>query len=153
MILDKRTEFADAVAVNTGAAGTYLVGNQIDLGAAQRDVGNGEPIYLVISAAEAITAGASGTLKFALASDAQAAIATDGSATVHIETPVYTVGAGIAAGTVLAAVALPIEGKVYERYLGILQTTGAAAATAGKIDAFLTLDVAKWKAYDSPNHL
>lgn len=150
MILDERTEFADATALNTGAAGTYLVGDQIDMSVA-RDVGTGEPIYLVITVDTAITAGASGTVAFSLASDAQAAIATDGSATVHITTPTYTVGAGIAAGTVLAAMALPMEGKVYERYLGILQTTGTAAVTAGKINAFLTLDVSKWKAYDAPS--
>ncbi len=35
----------------------------------------------------------------------------------------------------------------YERFLGLLQTTGVAAVTAGKVNAFLTHDVAKWKAY------
>ena len=144
MILDKRNEFADGTAVNTGAAGTYLLGNQIDLGAAQRDIGSGEPVYLVITAAEAITAGAGGTLDFTLASDAQAAIAVDGSATVHFKTgPIAATS--IPAGTVLAAVAVPMEGKAYERYLGVLQTTATAAATAGKIDAFLTLDVSSGK--------
>ena len=43
MILDERNEFADAVALNTGAAGSYLIGDQIDLGVA-RDIGNGEPL-------------------------------------------------------------------------------------------------------------
>jgi len=48
MILDKRTEFCDATALNTGAAGTYLIGDQIDLGVA-RDIGTGEQLYLVIT--------------------------------------------------------------------------------------------------------
>lgn len=148
MILDKRTEFADAVALNTGAAGTYLIGSQVDLGVA-RNVGNGEPLYLVITVDTAITAGASGTVAFSLASDDSAAVSTSTS-TIHFTTPAFAVGAGIAAGTVLAAIALPADGNAYEQFLGILQITGVAAVTAGKINAFLTHDVAKWIAYDSP---
>jgi hypothetical protein len=148
MILDKRNEFCDATALNTGAAGTYLVGDQIDLGAA-RDVGNGEPVYLVITVDTLPTSGGSATAQFALASDASAAIATDGSASVHLQTKAFAISE-MAAGQVLAAIALPMEGVAYERYLGILQTTGTAAFTGGKINAFLTHDVAKWKSYDAP---
>jgi len=148
MILDKRNEFCDATALNTGGAGTYLVGDQIDLGAA-RDVGNGEPVYLVITVDTLPTSGGSATAQFQLASDASASIATDGSASVHLETKAFT-NAQMAAGTVLAAIALPMEGVAYERYLGILQVTGTAAFTGGKINAFLTHDVAKWKSYDAP---
>lgn len=151
MILDSRNEFADATALNTGAAGTYLVGNQIDLGSAN-NIGALSDLYLVIQVQTAITAGASGTVAFSLASDAQAAVATDGSATVHFTTKAFTVGTGIAAGTVLAAIALP-QGFDYERYLGLLQVTGVAAVTAGTVDAFLTHDPSRWTTYDSPNHL
>lgn len=151
MILDSRNEFADAVAVNTGAAGTYLVGSQIDLGAAN-NVGAISDLYLVIQVQTAVAAGLNGTLEFVLASDSTAAIATDGSATAHFKTGAIPSGAGIAAGTVLACVAVP-QGFTYERYLGILQTTGTAAATAGAIDAFLTNDPARWVSYDSPSHL
>lgn len=151
MILDSRNEFADAVAVNTGAAGTYLVGSQIDLGAAN-NVGAISDLHLVIQVQTAVTAGANGTLEFVLASDSTAAIATDGSATVHFTTGTIPSAAGIAAGTVLACVAVP-QGFTYERYLGILQKTGTAAATAGSIDAFLTDDPARWVSYDSPSHL
>ena len=146
MILDKRTEFADAVALNTGAAGTYLIGDQIDLGAAQRDVGNGEPLYLVITVDTLPTSGGAATAQFTLASDDSASIATNGTASVHFVTKAFAIS-DMAAGTVLAAVALPIQGVAYERYLGILQTTGTAAFTGGKVNAFLTHDVAKWKAY------
>jgi hypothetical protein len=48
---------------------------------------------------------------------------------------------------VLFAVPLPLEGNAYERYLGILQVTGTTAISAGAINAFLTFDVQKWKAY------
>lgn len=72
--------------------------------------------------------------------------ATDGSATVHLVTGAIAV-ASMTAGAVLFAGSLPMEGNAYERYLGVLQTTAVAAFTAGKINAFLTHDVARWKAY------
>lgn len=145
MILDERTEFCDATALNTGGAGTYLLGDQIDLTLA-RDIGRGEPVYFVITVDTAATSGGSATGAFTLASDASASIATDGSATVHLVTGAIAV-ASMTAGAVLFAGSLPMEGNAYERYLGVLQTTAVAAFTAGKINAFLTHDVARWKAY------
>lgn len=144
MILDSRTEFCDATALNTGSAATYLVGNQIDLGDTANDPGNGEPIYLVILCQTTAGSGGSATLQLHLASDSTASIATDGSATYHWSSRVFAL-ASVTAGTVLAIVPLPWDG--YERYLGILQTTAVAAFNAGKIDAFLTKDPSKWQAY------
>lgn len=150
MILDELLEFADATSV-TASAGTALIGDVIDLQEA-RDIGNGEPIYLVIQCATSIiTGGAAGTVKFQLVSDAQAAIATNGSATVHFDTGTFVTDGDDAneldAGATIAAVALPMEGSAYEQYLGILCVTGGTTTTAGAINAFLTKDVAKWKAY------
>jgi hypothetical protein len=150
MILDSLLEFADATSV-AAAAGTALIGDVIDLQEA-RDIGNGEPIYLVIQCdTSIITGGAAGTVKFQLASDAAAAIATDGSATVHYDTGTIVTGAAgsglTAAGATIAAVALPMEGNAYERYLGILCVTATTTTTAGAINAFLTKDVSKWTAY------
>ena len=148
MILDKRNEFCDATALNTGAAGTYLLGDQIDLGTA-RDVGNGQPVYLVITVDTLPTSAAgTATAQFSLASDATAAVSTTTS-TVHLLTKAFAISE-MAAGQVLAAVALPMEGIAYEQFLGILQTTGTQAFTGGKVNAFLTNDVAKWKAYNAP---
>lgn len=148
MILDKRNEFCDATALNTGAAGTYLLGDQIDLGVA-RDVGNGQPVYLVITVDTLPTSAAgTATAQFSLASDATAAVSTTTS-TVHLLTKAFAISE-MAAGQVLAAVALPMEGIAYEQFLGILQTTGTQAFTGGKVNAFLTNDVAKWKAYNAP---
>lgn len=153
MILDELTEFADATSV-AAAAGTALIGDVIDLGTAARDVGNGEPVYLVITVdTEIITGGVAGTINFKLASDAQAAIATDGTATVHFQTRDFVTDDAAAndailnAGGVLACIALPTEGPVYERFLGILATIGTTTVTAGKINAFLTKNPGKWKAY------
>lgn len=152
MILDERTEFADAVSV-AAAAGTALIGDVIDAEVV-RDLGNGQPIYLVIVVdTEIITGGVAGTVEFQLVSDAQAAIATDGSATVHYSTGTFVTDDAAAnddklsAGEVLACVALPLEGNAYERYLGILAVTGTTTTTAGAISAFLTLDPTGWKAY------
>lgn len=151
MIVDSRNEFCDAVSLNTGAAGTYLIGSQIDTGLAN-NIGAIDDLYLVIQVQTGITAGSAGTVSFSLASDDSAAVSTSTS-TVHFTTAAFATSAtAIAAGTVLACVALP-KGFTYERYLGILQTTGTAAITAGKIDAFLTQNPAQWAAYDSPNHL
>lgn len=147
MIIDSRTELADGTALNTGAAGTYLIGDQIDLGVAGRDIGNGSDhlyVYARISTT-AVSAG-SATLRLQLVSDAQAAIATDGSATVHIDTGQFDV-ADLSAGTVLFVGRLPQEGNAYERYLGLLQTTGTAAFTAGAVDMFMTPQPMAWKAY------
>lgn len=151
MILDERTEFADAVSV-AAAAGTALIGDVIDLGKDGLDIGIGEPIWLIVQTdTEIITGGAAGTLVIKLSSDAQAAIATDGSATDHlISKTLVTDDAGansaeLNAGGVILAARLPAG--TYERYLGILAVTGTTTTTAGKINAFLTKDYAKWTAY------
>jgi len=146
MILDERLEFADALAINTGGANTYLLGDVIDLqspsgGPVLQDIGLGEEIFFVITV-DTLFASATGTIYFQLVSDSVATLLT--SQTVHFATAVDATPFD-AAGTVLAAVALPLGN--YERYLGVLQITGTAAFTAGKINAFLTKDVSKWVAY------
>lgn len=142
MIIDSRLELCDAVALNTGAAGTYLIGSQPDLGLAPSDVGNGEQMYLVLQVDTTATSGGSATLAVSLASDDSASVSTTTS-TVHFTTPVYPV-ASLAAGFT-RVFALPI-GVVYEQFLGLLQVTGTAAFTAGKVNAFITRDPTGWRA-------
>lgn len=156
MIMDKLTEFCDAVALNTGAAGTYNLGDVIDtqhtgriedgkgLGSL-RDLGQGNPIYLVVSMQTTATSGGSATLAIQLVSDAVSTPDT-ATATKHFVSDAIAV-ADLGAGRSIAVVALPMEGQTYERYLGIQQVTGTAAFTAGAIDAFLTMNPAVWKAY------
>lgn len=148
MILDERNEFADAASV-AGSAGTALIGDVIDLGSTSSDIGLGEDLYLVIqTATEIITGGSAGTIQFFLASDAQAAIATDGSATIHASSASLVTddaaanSAALNAGGTILAVRLPAG--TYEQYLGILATIGTTTVTAGAINAFLTKDFAKW---------
>jgi len=151
MIMDERTEFCDATSV-AAAAGTALVGDVIDLGAVARDIGNGQPVYLVITTAtEIITGGAAGTVKFQLVSDSTANLAT--SPTVHIDTGTFVTddsaanSAQLNAGGVIFCGPLPLQGNVYEQYLGILCVTATTTTTAGAINAFLTLDPTGWAAY------
>lgn len=152
MILDELLEFCDATAV-AGDAGTALLGDVIDLGTVSRDIGNGQPMYLCIQTdTEIITGGSAGTIQFKLVSDAQAAIAVDGSATVHLTSPSIVTdgtdanGALAKAGATILFAALPMD-TIYERYLGVICTIGVTTVTAGKINAFLTADPHGWRAY------
>jgi len=144
MILDERNEFADAVSV-AAAAGTALIGDVIDLGAASRDIGAGQPLYFILETdgTEIITGGAAGTIEFRLVSDSTANLAT--SPTVHFSTGTIVTDdaaandARLNANSLICSVALP-QGAVYERYLGVLAVIGTTTVTAGTINAYLAMD-------------
>lgn len=147
--LDELGEFADALALSTAGTALILVGDVIDLGAGSKPLWDISDIYLVITIDTAVTSGGAASVTFTLASDAQAAIAVDGSATVHF------VGNAIAkatlvAGFVYAIVALPKQ-PLYERFLGILQQTSTTVLTAGKFNAYLTLNPPNWAALADGN--
>jgi hypothetical protein len=151
MILDERLEFCDATSV-AAVAGTLLEGDVIDLGETTSDVGNGQPIYLVITVdTSIITGGTAGTIRFHLASDAQAAIAVDGSATIHWSSQAFVTDDAalnaLDAGYMIGPVALPMGLPLYERYLGLLVEVITTEVTAGAISAGLTFDAAGWRAY------
>ena len=153
MILDDRTEFCDATAVNTGGANTYTLGDQIDLGTQRRDLGGDQALYAVISVSTGLV-GTSGNVTFQVVSADDAALTTN--PIVHVQSAAFSTTAGsgtttLAPGTVLLSVQLPRD--FYRRYLGIRQVTAVAATSAGAIDAFLTQDVAAWRAYDAPFQL
>lgn len=153
MILDERLEFAAATSV-AAAAGTAVLGDVIDLGATARDIGIGEPLWLVIqSTTEIITGGAAGTILFSVVSDALATLgaATVANCTLHASSGSLVTGAAGAnddklnVGGVILAIRLPAG--TYERYLGILTTIGTTTVTAGAVNAFLTHNYTKWTAY------
>lgn len=133
MILDERLEFCDATALTAAAAGTALEGDVVDTGGDGAE-GNSDDLYLVIQISTAVVG--PDTVQFHLVSDAQAAIAVDGSETRHFSTDAIAV-ADLVAGYQVCAVKLPRG--TYERYLGVSRTTvGAGALSAGAINAFLT---------------
>lgn len=146
MILDERSEFADATALSTAATGLALVGDVIDLGTDGINEVDGIEFYVTVDTA--VTSAGAATVEFQLASDAQAAIAVDGSASVHYKSAAVP-KATLVAGYGVVNVKLP-KGQ-YERYLGILQNVGTAALTAGKINAGLTPLDPSWKAFASPS--
>ena len=142
MILDERTEFADAAAIALNTTNAIAPNTDvIDLGATPtlRDLGNGEPIYLVIQVDTVF--GGAGNVTFDLVSDSAADLAT--SKTTHWSSGAIAYTAWVAGYT--KVVALPTE-ATYERYLGLWETT-SGNLTSGKINAFLTRDVAKYTNY------
>jgi hypothetical protein len=144
MITDRYNTFALDVALNTGAAGDYIIGDWIDIGAL-RDIGQGNNLFLVMQMSAAATSGGSATLQMSLVSNTATPLVTSG-ASVHAQTGVFPL-AQLTLGRNLLTMVLPLEGIAYQRYVGIRQTTGTAAFTGGKIDAFLTPTPAKWRAY------
>lgn len=155
MIIDSLTQFADGE--DTGAVGTNVLGDVVDLWATglvnnvgnnvggQRDVGNGQPMYVYVKVDTDVAAGAGGTYQVELVSASDEAITTD--VTTHVVSGEFDAAAGIPAGTVLMQVALPIEGPVYQRYLALREEVGTAATSAGAVSGFLIFDPNGWKAY------
>ena len=143
-ISDKLATFGLAEALNTGAAGDYILGDAIDIVTA-RDIGAGRPLYLVLSVSTACTSGGSATAAFSLITGAADPTVTSDDV-LMLTAPIAV--ADMTLGATLAVIAIPMEGAVpYERYLGLMQTTATAAFTAGAINAYLTLDPPKWQAY------
>ena len=142
MFMDERNEFSDGQTC-ANAASTVLSTNVIDSSVA-RDLGNGQPVYLVIQIDVAVS-GSSSTVNFRLRSDSTAATHATTS-TAHVET-------GAIAEAVLVAghqisLALPAEGNAYEQFLGLQAIVGTATTSAGTYSAFITFDPpSKWKAY------
>lgn len=142
MILDERSEFADALAIPTSANAVALLGDVIDLGLGQK-VGSGDYSDFYVSVDTTITGATS--VKFDLVSDAQAAIAVDGSATIHGSTGALPV-ARLTAGAIFSF-QLP-KGFNYERYLGVIVTV-VGTATAGKVNAGFAAEAGGWAAINA----
>lgn len=143
MILDKTLTFGTALDVSA-SAGTALVGDVIDLSATPGDLGVGEPMHLVIDVSTAFTSGGSAIVQFALASDAQAVITTNGTETRHLLTDAFAYDDLTLGRRIIAR--LPSGYPAYERYLGLLVITSGATTTAGAINAELALNVQNWSA-------
>jgi len=142
MIMDSLLEFADGQDISQVAA-TYLSTNVVDLGSA-RDIGNGQPLYLVIQIDTAVV-GSSSTIQFRLRSDSTASIHATTS-TGH-----YDSGAIAEADLIIGyqlIIPLPPEGSnAYEQFLGVQAIVGTATTTAGTYSAFLTFDPVGNKSY------
>ncbi len=144
MIADALLTFGDNTALNTGAAGSYIIGDQIDLGVARNvGVGIGEgQLFLVVTVDTTATSGGAATLQINLIADDNGAMASP----VVLASSGAIAVASLVQGRTVIVLALPITDS-YERYLGIQQVTGTAAFTAGKINAFLTTTPPARRAY------
>jgi hypothetical protein len=135
-------------------AGTANVGDIIDLGLDGRDIGNGEPLYLVIVVETAADggAGAAGTTQFRLVSDATSTISTT-TATVHFDSQAFLAATDLTQGRILVF-PLPIGGGAhpYERYLGLQIVQAVEGEDDLVCSAFLTRDPTGWKAYADANN-
>ena len=143
MYLDAKNEFSDAQAVTTTAISSNVV---IDLGSvnATKDIGLGEPLWLIVLTNTLVTdSGSDATLTVTLESAADAGLTL--GPVVHYTTGAMAFGTFSPAGTVLVAIRLPSAD--YKRYVGIRYTVANGPLTAGKFDAFLTHDIQKWKSY------
>lgn len=147
MILDERTEFADATSVGTPNNTTVNVGDIINTEVA-RNIGNsGRQLYLVIQVVAAITSGGAATVSFLLSSDGTSTIAVDGNQTIHWESDVIPKATLVAGYTLV--VPLPPEGSnAYEQYLAFqVRENAGQALNGGTVNAFLTLDPPQHRSY------
>lgn len=145
MILDSSLEFADNLSV-AAAAGTAVLANAIDLGAAGERIATGQPaMYLVINVATAFASAGAATVQFRLVSDSTDPASTDGTETRHWQSEnfAYT---RLTAGKKLIIPLPSGDATPYERYLQLQVVTGTATTTAGAINAFLTAFPDDWKA-------
>lgn len=144
MILDNFAEFGDDATLVGTAASVYVLGDVMDLGSAPttQDIGVGEPVYIVVQISDTVlAAGGAANVTFKVVSDSVATL--DNSATVHLNSGAIAKGTLVAGYTVFAA---RLPSGSYERYLGVTYTPDTNNTTAGKANAFLTHDIAKWVA-------
>lgn len=142
MLTDARTTFGLPVALNTGGAGTYVIGDQIDLTAFPVDQGVGIPFYWYTATAVAATSGGSATATFQLVTADDDALTSN--PVVMLTSPTIPV-AEMTVNKFLFAAVIPFGD--YKRYMGIRQVTGTAAFTAGSIRSFLTQEPDRWRPY------
>ena len=142
MISDKLTTFLASTNLNTGAAGSYIIGDVVDLGDAGNRLHDVDDLYLVILCDEVVVSGGATNLTFSLVTDTDPTLATP----VVIVAGPAVAKASFVDGYRYIAVALP-KGAPYERYIGIQQTTATTAVTSGKVSAFLTRSINTWRAF------
>lgn len=101
-----------------------------------RDVGKGEPAYLVINVTELFESATSiGTVVFALVDEEDETLAD--TSLVIVQTAPILVTA-LTAGRIIV---IPIPaGLITQQYLGLKVTLAGEEVTAGRIDAFIALD-------------
>lgn len=151
MIIDAELLFADGTWAPT-TTGDNISTNVLDLGPltggtgtnAGRDLGQGEPMWLVVTVKTTATSSGSATVDFRLRTAAAAALTSS---------PTDLIGTGATAYTALTAGAqfkmrLP-SSAAYKRFIGVNANIGTAALTAGAFHVCMVHDVAANTKYAS----
>ena len=137
MILDKQLQFSAAQAI-TAAAGSD---NTIDLGES-RDIGTGEPMYVVVVVTVAFTDGSSNsTLTVALEGDSTTSFTPDGTADLGV------IPALAAVGDTFIWRLHPAMTPLTYQYIRLKYTPNNGDLTTGTVNAWLTNSIQRWKAY------
>lgn len=128
MYVDQNLVMSDAQALTAAAAST----KSIDFAAALRQVGDGEPLELVVVVKTALLAsGGAANLTVALQDSA------DNSSFATVVAGPAVAKASLVAGYELLRIQLP---KGLRRYIQVYYTPDTNDFTSGTIDAFLTTD-------------
>jgi hypothetical protein len=151
VIQELNTIFSGAVGADgqrsaQAISGTALSTNILDLRNAATpvlsDTGQGDMLYLCVTALQAFNALTS--LTITLETDSTSNLAT--SPTTHLSFSVPL--AALTAGAVIACSPLP-AGINFERYMGVRYTVVGSSPSQGSVYAFLTTDPPGWQVYPS----
>lgn len=130
-MLDQYTKFSSAQAVtstgDTASTNTYDIGS-----AASSDIGLTQEMWFTVAVSTTATSGGAATVAAVLQDSADGSTWAD--AYVGPTVPV----ASLTAGAVLAQGTPPIG---LRRYLRVVYRVGTAALTAGKFEAYISLDI------------
>lgn len=137
MIHDALLLFSDAQAVTAAAASTSYV----DLGAV-RDIGAGEPLYIMVTIDVAFTdSGSDSTLTVDLYGDSSTTFTPDGTTTL------FTIPALAAAGAAYIARLSPSAAALQYRYIELYYTPNNGNLSAGTVTAFMCHDIQRYVSY------
>jgi hypothetical protein len=137
MYVDALLLFSDAQAI-TAAAGSE---STIDLGAV-RDIGTGEPLYIVVCVDVAMTdAGSDSSVTVALEGDSTDSFSPDGTQDLFVIPAVSAVGA------TFFACLNPGSAPLQYRYIRLKYTPNNGDLTTGSFTAFIAKDIQKYRSY------
>lgn len=136
-------DLLNTVSTNQAVTATAVTTDSVDL-LQQRDIGQGEQLYLCFVVKTAPTAAGAATVTF------EAIVADNGALTTNPQAIGSTAAIAIASlpvGTLVAVPLGPLPGSRGRRFFGGRYTIGTGPLTAGQFDAFLTYeyqDIAKF---------
>ena len=117
------------------AQGAYYSTKALDLSVV-RDIGKGNPLYLVIVVDEAFdSSGGAATVVFSLISNDSTTLSS--SPTTILSTPALG-EAVLTQGR--APIVIPIPMGIAEQYIGVMYTIGGETTTAGTVSAFIAME-------------